>query len=366
MNGGYITDFEKEFDEKFKKSQEFVLDFIKSSNYPKDHPFLLYPDEPNSTTVNMLILIHTLLNDEIIVSDYITEKCKALCNGKFSYEIFNQKISEVVFLYYSLLGVINNPNFRKVLYENVKINSNNKKPEYSFFFDLGNNISDIINFEVKTLTCDPFEKEDNLKLQDGKKLAKAFFKDDEIVNLIKREHPDAILLESSTYYRQFNKNLKKIIEKFDGKNMTESRLINIGVIVINFSTSMEEFFSCLFHNEKGLYNKLDFNNVDAIVLFTLDQKNDPMLQNIYDYGYVQTLIINNKDYVKKYLSELRLDNYLNENSIPYPEVYKISQKEYGLFQILAKEGFVGILPWESTEEEINEYIKYLKGQSIRY
>lgn len=47
---------------------------------------------------------------------------------------------------------------------------------------------------------------------------------------------------------------------------------------------------------------MDWGNLDALVLFVLDAKNDIYLQNIYDMGYVVTMLRNeskiNQDIMK--------------------------------------------------------------------
>ena len=69
-------------------------------------------------------------------------------------------------------------------------------------------------------------------------------------------------------------------------------MINIGFICVHFSTSIEEFYTYMFHKEKGIYKKLQWGNLDALVLFVLDARNDILLQNIYEMGYVATMLRN--------------------------------------------------------------------------
>lgn len=48
----------------------------------------------------------------------------------------------------------------------------------------------------------------------------------------------------------------------------------------------------MFNKKKGIYKTMDWGNLDALVLFVLDAKNDIYLQNIYDMGYVVTMLRN--------------------------------------------------------------------------
>ena len=167
---------------------------------------------------------------------------------------------------------------------------NGKMLEYSLLFRYP--IEYLVNIEVKTMRCDPFEKEDNLDIhtvKDGTVLIKQLINDDIDYNLLKKEHPEAIELEHSTYYSALNRNIKKIAEKFDGKVNAEIKMLNIGFVCIHFSTSFEEFYTYMFNKKKGIYKTMDWGNLDALVLFVLDAKNDIYLQNIYDMGYVGTL-----------------------------------------------------------------------------
>ena len=212
-----------------EKMHELALHYIsrkiKELNYPQDHPFLQYPQTPNGMVLEQIIILKIFLNNDNTVDDLL-KKCKSTENGVFSQERFNQNISEVIVLYYIIIGIVEQDrpnNFKTVLYEPDNIIENDKKLEYSLLFDNNQN-GDLINFEVKTLTCDPFMKEADLRVMDGKQLVKPFFPDDYIVDKIKKEYPNSVLLENSTYYRQIKKNINKIIEKYDGNNLTSYQL----------------------------------------------------------------------------------------------------------------------------------------------
>jgi hypothetical protein len=92
-------------------------------------------------------------------------------------------------------------------------------------------------------------------------ILKKFFNDTNLNNFFSE---DGLLhykvLDASTHYRQISKNIKKIREKFDGNGSVPFKMINIGVIVVQFATSIEEFYSYMFHPTKGLIVEL-YNNV---------------------------------------------------------------------------------------------------------
>ena len=149
--------------------------------------------------------------------------------------------------------------------EDVSIYDNDKKFEYSLLMRDKDNGSDfVIASEVKAITCDPFAKELGLKVIDGQKLIKPFFPALKKSEVLKQES-DAIVLQSSTYYYQTEQNIKKIINKCRGNNLINKPVFNIGVLFINFSTSIEEFYSYLFHKTYGVYDKLLKSNVDALI-----------------------------------------------------------------------------------------------------
>ena len=72
--------------------------------------------------------------------------------------------------------------------------------------------------------------------------------------------------------------------------------------------SFEEFYTYMFNKKKGIYKTMDWGNLDALVLFVLDAKNDIYLQNIYDMGYVVTMLRNESKINQDIMKMMRLDN----------------------------------------------------------
>lgn len=351
----------------FDSATEYVLNELSKLKYPDGHPFNDYPKTPESMALQMLVMIKIFTNRDDLVTSFL-KKCKSIENEKFSYIKYNQNISEVIWFYYVYISLIGNDSIdmvQEIYDEEFVIYDNSKKFEYSFLLNTPNSHKKrILTSEIKTLICDPFVKEDALSIADGQKLIKPLFpdlKDSKVLS----DNNDAIILKSSTHYYQMGQNVKKIINKCRGKNVTEFSPFNIGIIFINNSTSFEEFYSYLFNLKRGIYDKLLKSNVDALVLISMDARNDLKLNNIYSTGYIQTALINPSKDNMDLCEKLRIDNYIALGKKIQPRAYELAQNEFGTYKILCREGFVNIIPADSTEEEIQEYLDFLKGTSIR-
>ncbi len=351
----------------YKNAEKFVINELQKLNYPKEHPFNDYPKTPESMILRFIIVIKALTNKDKIIIEFL-KKCKSIENGSFSYVKYNQGVSEVLWFYYMYVSLVKNDSRELLLDiydEDVSIYGNDKKYEYSLLIRNENNGSDfVVTSEVKAITCDPFAKEMVLKPVDGQKLIKPFFpalKESEVL----KQESDAIVLQSSIYYNQTNQNIKRIINKCRGNKLINKPVFNIGVLFINFSTSIDEFYSYLFHKTYGLYDKLLKSNVDALVLVSLDSRNDFELDNIYSMNYIQTILVKPSDTNKKICEKLRMDKYIAFGDEIDEYVYEKAQTEYGRYKILCREGFLTIIPFNSTEEDIKEYLNYLRGTDIR-
>ena len=116
---------------------------------------------------------------------------------------------------------------------------------------------------------------------------------------------------------------------------------------------------------KNFFIRPAVSNVDALVLVSLDSRNDFELDNIYSMGYIQTILVKPSDANKKICEKLRIDTYIALGDAINEYVYEKAQAEYGKYKILCREGFLTIIPVDSTEEDIKEYLDYLKGTDIR-
>lgn len=351
-------------EQKYNNAEKYVLSQYKKLDFPAEHPFNDYPRTPESMHLKMLTLILALTNKRDIVLELL-KKCKGIENGKFSYVKYNQGVCESIWLYYLYFGLIqsNSIDLLKEIYDESKqVFDNGKKFEYSLLISGFANC--LMASEVKAITCDPFKKETGLKCIDGQKLIKPLFPDLHDSELLCAQR-DSIILKSSTYYYQLESNIKKIINKCRGENISGHDVFCVGAIFINASTSFEEFYSYLFHEKYGVYSKLLKSNVDAIVLVSLDAKNDLMLNNIYESGYVQTVLVNPTARNKRLCKLFRLDNYIALGKSINEEMYKKGQEEYGYYKILCRDGYVNIIPQDASEPEIEAYIKYLSSSDIR-
>lgn len=359
MNGVYMEEYKLVY----QKAKKYVLNKIGTLKYPQGHPFLTYPKTPESMFMEILILVKALLGEKTKTIDSILVKCKAVESGKFNYYRYLEGLDEVLILYYVLVKTLGK--VTQVIYEPHGFIDNDKTLEYSFYFH--NAEECIVNFEVKTMLCDPFKKEESLSLKDGTILIKKLVKDDDgEFQEIKTKFPGAVELEKSTYYTPFKRNIKKIIEKYDGEKMLPCRMINIGVICVHLSTSLEEFYTYLFHKKKGIYSEIDWGNLDVLVLLSADAKNDLKLENLYEMGYIKTVLLNDDEFVKSYLNLMKLDQYISTGRKVLAEVFEQAQQCYGIYKIMNREGFINIIPYDSTEESIDAYVEYLKGTAVRY
>lgn len=342
-------------------AEEFVLKIIHEYNYPDGHPFNDYPCTPESMPIKMLIIIYCFTQNEKMIRSY-AKKCKSIENGMFSAIKYNQEISELSWLYYLIVGVLekNQINLSEIFDEEKAIIDNGKKFEYSFLL---NNPRCVAAFEVKTITCDPFIKE-GLEIIDGKKLVKPFFPQLKDCDYLKNQ-TESYILKSSTYYYQVEQNIKRIAAKCRGTNISGEKLYCFGVIFINASTSFEEFYSYFFNEKYGLSPFVYDSKIDVLTLVSFDAKNDFKFDNLYRNCYVQTFVVHPSEELLSICKALRLDNYIAIGNQINKYVLMRSKELFGKYKILCREGILNIIPANADEEEINKYVSYLKNHKIR-
>ena len=91
-----------------------------------------------------------------------------------------------------------------------------------------------------------------------------------------------------------------------------------------------------------------------------------ILQNVYEMGYVVTMLKTDTLINRKFMEIMRLDNYILQGNEVNDDIHEVAQKGAKLFKVLKREGFLNILPFEATEEDIKNYLEYLKSEKIRY
>ncbi len=347
--------------DKIEIAKDYIWNKIKNNVYPKGHPFNQVNFVKDDYLVLIMALIKIYLIETTIIDDYLDNKLVALDKGRCNYETYFQGLNELNFFYYLLSGCIKNElltHVYQINYENNSITNPLKKLEYTYCFD------DMVavGVEIKTITCEPTYKETSMSIHDTL-LIKKYFHDVDLRNIEKIEQYK--ILEASSHDRQLRKNIKKIAEKFTGDNKSPVKLINVGVIVIQFATSIEEFYAYLLNENKGIIFNQDFGNIDCLVFFSLTARPDFDMQDIYDTGHIFSILFNYEPYIKKYLKDLRLDNYIatkiNGQFNIDSDIQKYANKEYGIFKYIIKDGKCFYVPIECRQDEIDEYIRYLNG-----
>jgi hypothetical protein len=344
------------------KSQ--IVSMLASLKYPKDHPFLSVNSDDRSDLVlicYLKALLIDLLGNDTIIDSYIKKRLHSSTHNNFDILIFNQNMNELRFLYYLLISI-----YRSSIKDCLKgidaENYNDINIEYSLLLHTCDLPLRKFNIEVKTLMCDPIFKEETIPFHDKQLFIMPYFKSSIEENL-SEIYPDAYFLKKSSWYRALNKRLKQINDKFKKNKYSSDVNVNIGVIDIEGSTSPNDFFVCMFNKEYGLYYKTDITNIDVIIFFSREQICDWTFSNIYQNGYVQTLLLKNTSGVKEYLELLRLDNYID---IQIVENSDISKATYSKFMLIMRDGKYTFTSTDTTDVEINNYFDRIEKQEVYY
>lgn len=347
-----------EFKLKMINYSNFILDIIET-RYSINHPFR-QKDFIYKPTLYQLayakLVCEEYLNNKNILEDYLMKKLISNENGNYNIDLFNRNMSECIFFLYILMGIYIKSNLfneiSSIIYEPISVN--NKKLEYTFKFRDGYKI----NIEVKTIDCDPFLKDrqvmEILDLSKKNVYIKKYFKDIDIDEELKE-----IFEEGGTYsvlssnYRQVNKNIAKIREKF---NFKSDKDINIGVLVIDYGTSREEYFSYLLHKDNGSIKKIDFGNIDNLILFSNTHQSSFTFDEIYDTEHIFSVTKNLDRYTEELYNKLRIDNYIVKNGV-YVEPYSNFQDDvFGIYTSENINGLFTLLPYYVSYEERSKYL----------
>ncbi|WP_256972941.1 hydroxymethylbilane synthase [Clostridium botulinum] len=297
------------------------------------------------------------LNNTEMMDDYINKKFKSMNKGVFNYKSLNENLSEFSVFFYIFCGIY----FKSELYKIIDHldyepnGSNNKKYEYTFVLKDKTKL----NFEVKTLDCDPFSKDakilKDIKLKDGDILGKAYFPNSNLEDFI--DYKTNGIVEISSSYRQTNRNIRNIKKKFETRNDKD---INIGVIVINYGTSREEFFSYLLNDEYGLINVQGFGNIDNLVLFSMCGHTTLMMNEIYENEHIFSVSINTDKYKKDIFNSLRLDNYIIKDGKIESRFYDFKTEKFSLYKYIMRNGFITIQPYYLEDNIIDDELSELR------
>ena len=69
----------------FDDAKQFVMDRIRQLEYPSNHPFLQYPNTPESRIVDTFAILQMSLGYESKIIEDLLRKCKSVEKGKFNY-----------------------------------------------------------------------------------------------------------------------------------------------------------------------------------------------------------------------------------------------------------------------------------------
>ena len=103
-----------------------------------------------------------------------------------------------------------------------------------------------------------------------------------------------------------------IRDRYTGETTRKYNNINLGFIVLNRASSIEEFYSFLYNKRSGLIKRILPENLDALILFSLDAVNTVILDNLLEKNYIQTIVFNASNRVMAYLRSLGLDNIIQK------------------------------------------------------
>lgn len=335
-------------------AKDYIINKIKSSNYPFGHPFL-DPRFENDLVLSCLIMIKLYIRETGLIDDYIEKKFRAVKNGEFYLESYFQNLNEFMLFYYLFNALTESDMVKKlqhIHYEPKSQADNEKQLEYSFIFSPDPQYDFYVNFEVKTITCDPFLRAEGAEINFEQRLIKRFFHDVDLTQLFSVEQlKEYVVLHESTHRRQIAKNIKKINEKFK----KSGNVMNVGVIVVQFATSLEEFYAYLFHPEKGILYDADFSNLDCLVFFSLTNLTDIDMQGIYDSGHIFTMLFDEHGALTPYLKAFKLDNIVSVGKKVAPYLLEDAKKEFGIYRYVASHGVTFFVPEDASEESISAY-----------
>jgi len=307
-----------------------------------DHPFRQTGIE-DSAELRQLAFLLLLLPNDILLERFIDS-----LSNQTNFEIYHQSWSEIQLLYHITISLLKcNSLFTDVKFDNKVSSKNNKDVDFSF--KINANINNI-NIEVKRITCDPIEKEDNLS---SRLYIKKLFKDIKLEELIDpSELSKYSILEASTHYQTLKDEIKKINDKY---HYTEDRenALNIGVINIDFATSFEEFISYLANSKKGLLveDARIFKNIDAISLTF----NNPVPQ-YYEPLNAYTFVTNKSlsECELQILEKIGLGRVIYNNKI-VDDFKEYAEELYITLKLFCSNGIINFYRTDIPDTEIEKY-----------
>jgi|GEM_PF-2733535 len=342
---------------------EMLKNYVKilkiiNDEYSDDHVFKAREFVMDSVLFSLAYseyICSNYLGNQQIIMDFVKKKLKSAEKGKFSMKKLNENLSEYIIFFYLVCGVFLKSdlylNFDKLEYESD--GANNKRFEYTFKMKNKKNI----NVEVKALDCDPFSKDnlDMFQFKDGDILAKAFVPNVKLEEYVTKDKLEAIT-EISSNYRQLKKNIKKIKEKCESNGD-----INLGFIIINYGTSIEEFFSYLLNSKNGILNLINTDGISDIVLFSMCTSTTLMFDEVYENEHILSFVMKDNEIENEIFRKLRLDNYVFKDGKVAEGIKYIAEEEFGLYKYIRRNDMVTILRHDVDDDIINEETKKFKN-----
>ncbi|MBL0543700.1 hypothetical protein JD507_00460 [Aeromonas jandaei] len=329
-----------DYAKQLEEAKSYIINKINESDYPEDHPFL-DKNFKYDFHCHLLALFLLLGKGKLIIDDLIEKKLSGKVSGKFDFNSFHEGLGEFNVLYYMFHGLMIS-NFQQQfqltdLYYEPKALVNGKVLEYIFKTKC-RDLEYYIFTEVKTISTAPEYRED-FQIKPGNKFVKPYFPNISIDSLKQRkDYDELIILKQSTHARQVAKNIKKINEKFK----KQPNIINIGVLIFQYATSFDEMYAYLFHPSLGIYtrNPSHFENIDALVIFSMTQTPDYTLNELYEKEHVQTICLTDASWKIDMLRVLRFDNYMFRDGCVVEPLKPFTTEEFGVFNYILEHGLL--------------------------
>ena len=100
-NRGYIVQDFVAY--KYNEIKNGILREINKMMLPKGHPFLNYPNTPNSRIIDIIIILKMILGENSDVPISLLHKCNGVENNKFSMPKYLEGIDEILTVSYTHL-----------------------------------------------------------------------------------------------------------------------------------------------------------------------------------------------------------------------------------------------------------------------
>lgn len=329
----------------------YIHSQIQHINLSAEHPFLQQNIEKSAELRDLAWLL-LVLSDNVFLERFIQK-----LHQTRDFEKYHQLWCEVSILKYLRMSLFrNNTDLCSIEFDKKLSTHHNKDVDYSIKIK---EFTKAINVEIKRITCEPAEKEDTLK---GNLFIKKLFKDVNLASLVNpAELSKYIILSNSTHYQELKNEIKKINEKY---HMIRDRnnSLNIGIINIDYATSLEEFVSYFCNSQKGLFvqDKRIFKNFDAIVLYY----NNPSPKMDMSKNTLTFIISNISEAEKQALNNLGLGNIIYEHSSVSENWRPYAEELYTTIKLFESHGIISYYRTDIADDKIEKYHEELSRMGL--